>query len=95
MALWSIMASPLIMSNDLRTMRNSSKALLQNKHAIAINQDKMGKQGRRIKEVTKASAEKEPRKKTTEKVALAGKEPRKEICMKTHNFIGNEIERLK
>jgi len=51
MALWSMMASPLIMSNDLRNMRASSKALLQNKYAIAINQDRMGKQGRRIKEV--------------------------------------------
>lgn len=53
MAMWSIMASPLIMSNDLRSMRDSSKALLQNKHAIAINQDRMGKQGRRIMEVGK------------------------------------------
>lgn len=51
MAMWSIMASPLIMSNDLRKMRDSSKALLQNKNAIAINQDKMGKQGRRLMKV--------------------------------------------
>ena len=51
MALWSIMASPLIMSNDLRQMRDTSKALLQNKGAIAINQDKLGKQGRRINKV--------------------------------------------
>ena len=51
MAMWSIMASPLIMSNDLRTMRPESKALLQNKYAIAVNQDAMGKQGRRITKV--------------------------------------------
>ena len=51
MAMWCIMASPLIMSNDLRQLRPESKALLQNKYAIAINQDAMGKQGRRIKKV--------------------------------------------
>ena len=51
MALWSIMASPLIMSVDLRNIRNESRALLQNPHAIAINQDRMGKQGRRIAKV--------------------------------------------
>ena len=45
------MASPLIMSVDLRNIRNESRALLQNPHAIAINQDRMGKQGRRIAKV--------------------------------------------
>ena len=52
MAMWSIMASPLVMSVDLRNIRDSSKALLQNKNAIAINQDPMGVQGKRIKEVS-------------------------------------------
>lgn len=51
MALWAIMASPLIISTDLRNIRNSSKALLLNKHVIAINQDAMGKQGRRNNKV--------------------------------------------
>lgn len=48
MALWCIMASPLIMSVDLRTIHPMSKALLQNKGAIAVNQDPLGKQGRRV-----------------------------------------------
>ena len=51
MALWSIMASPLIMSVDLRDIRAESRELLQNKNAIAINQDRMGKQGRCIAKV--------------------------------------------
>ena len=51
MALWSIMASPMIVSADLRNMRASSKAILQNKHVIAINQDPLGVQGRRVKQV--------------------------------------------
>ncbi|ELU14039.1 hypothetical protein CAPTEDRAFT_154474 [Capitella teleta] len=48
MAMWCIMASPLIMSTDLRTINDESKALLLNKRAIAINQDALGVQGKRI-----------------------------------------------
>lgn len=45
MALWAIMAAPLLMSNDLRQISSQAKALLQNKDVIAINQDPLGKQG--------------------------------------------------
>ncbi|XP_077164167.1 alpha-galactosidase A [Paroedura picta] len=48
MALWAMMAAPLLMSNDLRHISPASKALLQNKEVIAINQDPLGKQGYRI-----------------------------------------------
>jgi hypothetical protein len=48
MAIWSIVAGPLLMSVDLRTIRPDSKALLLNRGAIAINQDPLGIQGRRI-----------------------------------------------
>ena len=52
MALWSIMASPLIMSVDLRTIKSYSRSLLLNRRAIAINQDRLGIQGRRIATVS-------------------------------------------
>ena len=52
MALYAILASPMFMSVDLRHIRNSSKAILQNKGVIAINQDKLGRQGKRIKQVS-------------------------------------------
>uniref|UniRef100_A0A4W5QJQ0 Alpha-galactosidase n=1 Tax=Hucho hucho TaxID=62062 RepID=A0A4W5QJQ0_9TELE len=48
MALWAIMAAPLIMSNNLRTLSSEARAILQNRAAIAINQDPMGVQGRRL-----------------------------------------------
>ncbi|XP_056150645.1 alpha-N-acetylgalactosaminidase-like [Lampris incognitus] len=48
MALWAIMAAPLFMSNDLRTISSGARAILQNKMIISINQDPMGVQGRRI-----------------------------------------------
>ena len=38
MALWSIVASPMFMSNDLRNISASSKAILLNKDAIAVSQ---------------------------------------------------------
>ncbi|XP_044161929.1 alpha-galactosidase A [Bufo gargarizans] len=48
MALWSIMAAPLLMSNDLRDINPRSKELLQNQEVIAINQDPLGVQGYRV-----------------------------------------------
>lgn len=53
MALWAVLASPLIMSNDLRTIRPEFQAILQNKNVIGINQDAMGHQGRRVLHDTK------------------------------------------
>ncbi|XP_041846454.1 alpha-galactosidase A [Melanotaenia boesemani] len=45
MALWAIMAAPLLMSNDLRNICPRSKMLLQNSRIIEISQDPLGKQG--------------------------------------------------
>jgi hypothetical protein len=39
------MSSPLIMSNDLRTIQPEFRDILLNEHAIAINQDPLGIQG--------------------------------------------------
>ncbi|XP_059202138.1 alpha-galactosidase A isoform X2 [Centropristis striata] len=46
MALWAIMAAPLLVSNDLRDICPRSKELLQNRHIISISQDPLGQQGR-------------------------------------------------
>ncbi|XP_022091561.1 alpha-N-acetylgalactosaminidase-like isoform X2 [Acanthaster planci] len=48
MALWSIMSSQLIMSSDLRKMDPKMKEILLNYEVIAVNQDQLGKMGRRI-----------------------------------------------
>jgi alpha-galactosidase len=45
MSLWSIMAAPLIPSNDLRNMNAQTKTILTNTEVIAIDQDALGKQG--------------------------------------------------
>jgi alpha-galactosidase len=43
-SIWSMLASPLIMGNDLRSMPESTRKILSNKEVIAINQDKLGVQ---------------------------------------------------
>ena len=54
MAMWSIMAAPLIMSVDLSTISDWAKDILLNKNMIAINQDSLGLMGRRILKVSKS-----------------------------------------
>jgi len=46
-SMWAIMASPLILGNDLTgTLSNATKATLLNKEIIAVDQDPLGYQGR-------------------------------------------------
>jgi alpha-galactosidase len=47
-SLWCILAAPLMAGNDLRTMTPEILEILNNKDAIAINQDPLGKQGYRF-----------------------------------------------
>ncbi|MBS1491759.1 MAG: glycoside hydrolase family 27 protein [Bacteroidetes bacterium] len=44
MSLWSMMAAPLIATNDVRNMNEETKKILLNDEVIAINQDALGKQ---------------------------------------------------
>jgi len=48
MAIWAIIASPLLMSNDLRSIPDWARLILQNKEVIAVNQDPLGRQGVRV-----------------------------------------------
>ncbi|MEO6817711.1 MAG: glycoside hydrolase family 27 protein [Edaphobacter sp.] len=48
MALWAILASPLLAGNDLSTMTPETIAILTNRGVIAVDQDSAGKQGDRI-----------------------------------------------
>lgn len=43
MALWAILAAPLLMSVDLRSIRPEYKAILQNRKIIAVDQDPLGR----------------------------------------------------
>ena len=47
-SMWAMLAAPLLAGNDLTNMKPEVKEILTNKDVIAIDQDKLGKQGRRV-----------------------------------------------
>lgn len=47
-AMWSMLASPLILGNDLRTISKETLKTISNKNVIAVNQDPLGIQGFRF-----------------------------------------------
>ncbi|WP_238006080.1 NPCBM/NEW2 domain-containing protein [Dactylosporangium sp. AC04546] len=47
-SLWSLLSSPLLLGNDLRSVSASTLAILRNPDVIAVNQDWGGAQGRRV-----------------------------------------------
>ncbi len=48
MSLWSLLAAPLLAGNDLREVPADILETLLNKEVIAVDQDKLGKQARRV-----------------------------------------------
>lgn len=48
MSLWCMMASPLMITCDVRDMNTATKSILANKDIIAIDQDALGKQAKRV-----------------------------------------------
>ncbi len=48
MSLWALLAAPLLAGNDLSQMSDETKSILMNKAVIAIDQDKLGRQGDRV-----------------------------------------------
>lgn len=51
MSLWAILAAPLLAGNDLSKVTPVDLAILENKDAIAIDQDQLGRQGDRVSAV--------------------------------------------
>ena len=47
-SLWAILAAPLMAGNDLRSMTPEIRDILTNKEVIAIDQDPLGREGRRV-----------------------------------------------
>ena len=48
MALWCLIAGPLLISTDLQTISNESLAVLKSPELIAVHQDPAGVQGVRV-----------------------------------------------
>jgi alpha-galactosidase len=45
---WALLSAPLIAGNDVRSMSPEIKEILTNSEVIAVNQDRLGREGRRI-----------------------------------------------
>jgi alpha-galactosidase len=50
--LWAVLKSPLLIGCDLSKMTNDTLRILGNEEVIAVNQDKLGKQVKRVKQET-------------------------------------------
>ena len=78
MSLWSMLAAPLLAGHDVRTMSDAIKEILLNREVIAIDQDKAGHQGFRVRQDGELEVWKKP---LAEGVAVAlfnrGKDPAK------------------
>jgi alpha-galactosidase len=48
-SMWAMLAAPLIAGNDIRSMSSDIRDILTNKEVIAIDQDPLGRQARRVK----------------------------------------------
>jgi alpha-galactosidase len=49
-SLWAILAAPLMAGNDLRSMTAETRDILTNREVIAVNQDSLGRQGRKVRD---------------------------------------------
>ncbi|MEV6640332.1 NPCBM/NEW2 domain-containing protein [Amycolatopsis sp. NPDC051371] len=49
-ALWALMNAPLLAGNDLRSMSDTTKKILENKDIVALDQDWAGKQGYKLRD---------------------------------------------
>ena len=48
-SLWCLLAAPLMAGNDLKSMPAEIKEILTNKEVIAVDQDPLGMEGRRVR----------------------------------------------
>src|SRR5262249_28598846 len=50
MSLWALLSAPLLAGNDLRDMTPDILSILTNKDVIAVDQDRLGRQGTRVRQ---------------------------------------------
>ena len=49
-SLWCILAAPLMLGNDIRDMSDEVLEIITNPEAIAVNQDPLGRQGKKVRD---------------------------------------------
>jgi alpha-galactosidase len=69
-SLWSIMAAPLLIGTDLRTIKPDALQILLNKEVIAVDQDPLGVQGKQVRDADGIHVIVKPLKDGSEAVAV-------------------------
>jgi len=69
-SLWAIMAAPLLIGTDLRTIKPDALKILLNKEVIAVDQDPLGVQGRQVSDANGIHVIVKPLKGGSEAVAV-------------------------
>ncbi|QRN55684.1 glycoside hydrolase family 27 protein [Dyella caseinilytica] len=69
-SLWSIMAAPLLIGTDLRTIKPDALQILLNKEVIAVDQDPLGIQGKQVRDADGIHVIVKPLKDGSEAVAV-------------------------
>ena len=69
-SLWSIMAAPLLIGTDLRTIKPDALQILLNKEVIAVDQDPLGVQGKQVRDANGIHVIVKPLKDGSEAVAV-------------------------
>lgn len=69
-SLWSIMAAPLLIGTDLRTIKPAALKILLNKDVIAVDQDPLGIQGKQVSDADGIHVIVKPLKDGSEAVAV-------------------------
>ncbi|MEO8778558.1 MAG: glycoside hydrolase family 27 protein [Rhodanobacter sp.] len=69
-SLWSIMAAPLLIGTDLRTIKPDALKILLNKDVIAVDQDSLGVQGKQVSDANGIHVIVKPLKDGSEAVAV-------------------------
>lgn len=49
-SLWCILAAPLMLGNDIRNMSDEILGIITNQEVIAVNQDSLGRQGKKVRD---------------------------------------------
>ena len=88
MSLWVMLAAPLLAGNDVRNMDAETKEILLNKEVIAIDQDKLGKQGARVSKEGRTEIWAKPLENGDLAVALFNRDDRPNLMIAGWNDLG-------
>jgi alpha-galactosidase len=93
-SLWAILAAPLMAGNDLDKMTPAIREILTNKEAIAVDQDPLGQQGKRVRHEADQDVWVKPLRNGGTAVVLLNRGPEEQTITLTWADIGYPVDRM-